>query len=474
MRLSGFGWVHSMKSPLRLCLCLVLICLTATGATVYAAGNPDIKLFKANPLVLNEGESALYTFVVKNATEVHLVEAGDIIKKISNPTAATLKGTAKGNTTYAIRTGYGNTFTAILIARNPNGEAIEEITLSFATEPASEPASLIPPVSVTLSNPARTPQWFPPLPTSPPLIQPPPTTTHPKPEFAECPSECEHCLKPSEAAELGFNQKCSEDVCYYSPDNQKWYCYKEPEGWCCKDTKVFEATKNNCAEVEGYWYATQAEAIERCQQMALCWCCADGKVGQIPKDQCLHIGGICHDTQAEAVRTCQEMMTCWCCANGKVGQIPQIQCMQIGGNCYDTQTQAVQACQQAATCWCCANGQVFQAPQTQCMQMGGNCYATQSQAVQACQWDLTCWCCANHEVFQAPQTQCMQMGGNCYATQTQAVQACQREATCWCCAGGKVFQAPQTQCMQMGGNCYATQDQAARACQQDTYTPPLK
>ncbi|MFC2050407.1 hypothetical protein ACFLTN_04435 [Chloroflexota bacterium] len=473
MRLSGFGWVRSMNNPLRLCLCLVLICLTATGATVYAAGKPDIKLFKADPLVLNEGESALYTFVVKNATEVQLVEAGDIIKKISNPSATTLKGTAQGMTTYAIQTGGSNTFTAALIAKNDSGETIAEITLSFATELPPQPVSLIPPVSATLSTPARSPQWLPQLPTSLPLIQPPPTTTHAAPEFAECPSDCKYCLTPAQAAELGFTQKCSEDICYYSPDNQKWYCHREPEGWCCKDTKVFQAPKTQCAEVGGYWYATQAEAVERCRQMELCWCCADGKVGQIPRDQCLQMGGTCHDTQTRAVERCQQMMTCWCCADGKVGQIPKDQCLQMGGNCYDTQTQAVQACQERMTCWCCAGGSVGQIPQTQCMQMGGNCYATQTQAVQACQQAATCWCCAGGKVFQAPQTQCMQMGGNCYATQTQAVQACQQAATCWCCAGGKVFQAPQTQCMQMGGACYTTQAEAARACQQTTPPPPL-
>jgi hypothetical protein len=513
MRLSGFGWVHNMKSPIRLCLCLVLICLTTTGATVYAAGKPDIKLFKADPLVLNEGESASYTFVVKNATEVWLVEAGNILKKISNPSAATLKGTAQGLTTYAIRTGNSNTFTAVLIAKNDSGEATEEITLSFATEPPSEQASLIPPVSATLANPARSPQWLPPLPTSPPSTQPPSTTTHVPPEFAECPSDCRYCLTPDETASHGATKKCLEQPCYYSPDNMKyWYCYSEPEGWCCADGKVFQSGEAQCVQVGGYWYTTQAEAERVCQEMMTCWCCADGKVGQIPQIECLQMGGNCYDTQTQAERVCQEMMTCWCCADGKVGQIPQIQCLQIGGNCYDTQTQAVQACQEAATCWCCAdgkvgqipqiqclqiggncyatqtqavqacqeaatcwccaNGQVFQAPQTQCMQMGGNCYATQTQAVQACQQAATCWCCANGQVFQAPQTQCMQMGGNCYATQTQAVQACQRAATCWCCAGGKVFQTTQTQCMQMGGACYGSQDQAARACQQEIYIPP--
>src|SRR4030042_6626672 len=157
MRISGFGWVRNMNIPLRLCLCLVLICLVTTGATAYAAGKPDIKLFKADPLVLNDGDAALYTFVVKNATEMQLVEAGDIIKQINNPSAATLKGTAQGMTTYAIRTGDSNTFAATLIARNESGEVKKTLTLSFATELPPKSTSLIPPVS--MSAPPRSPQW---------------------------------------------------------------------------------------------------------------------------------------------------------------------------------------------------------------------------------------------------------------------------------------------------------------------------
>ncbi|MCJ7655938.1 MAG: hypothetical protein MUO97_11710, partial [Dehalococcoidia bacterium] len=119
MRLSGFGWVHSMNSPLRLCLCLVLVCLIAAGATGCDVGVTNnnaivlsesaIILFEAAPLVLGDGQAALYTFVVKNSKEMQLVEAGDIIKKINNPSAATLKGTAKGNITNAIQMGGSNT-----------------------------------------------------------------------------------------------------------------------------------------------------------------------------------------------------------------------------------------------------------------------------------------------------------------------------------------------------------------------------
>jgi hypothetical protein len=384
MKTTSYGKSQRLKSLLMLCPCLVLVCLISIGATGSTAGNlPRIELLKAEPLVLNDGDAAVYTFVVKGATEIQLIEAGNIIKVSKGPTSATLKGTVEGLPTYAIRTGDSNTFDTVLKARNESGEVEKKLTLSFATELPPKPASLIPPVSDILSEQPRSPQWLDQS-SLPPLTQPTSTTTRNEPDFFKCPSSCNYCLKPDEAANLGFTQRCSEQLCYYSPDNQqKWYCYSEPVGWCCKDTKVSQATKTQCDQEGGYWYANQAEAVRACQPM--CWCCAGGKVGQVPQAQCAQLGGDCFGSQAEAIRFCQQMMTCWCCAGGKVGQIPQAQCAQIGGRCFATQTQAQQACQPTpATCWCCAGGKVGQIPQAQCAQIGGRCFATQTQAQQAC------------------------------------------------------------------------------------------
>ena len=385
MRLSGFGWVHSMNSPLRLCLCLVLVCLMTTGATGSTAGKePVIKEFTAAPLVLEDGQAALYTFVVKGATEVVVTEEGHIIKDIKNPTSATLEGNAQGMTTYAIRTGDSNTFTAVLIAKNDSGETLKEITLRFATELLPKPASLIPPVSETK---ARTPLWGPQ--TSAPATSPsstPSTTTHNEPEFAECPSGCESCLKPDEAAELGFTKKCLEERCYYSPDNtEQWFCYSEPEGWCCKNTQVSEATKTHCDQVGGDWYANEAQAINACQPM--CWCCAGGQVRKVTVHECGLVGGGCYATQYQAQQACQP--ACWCCARGQVGQVTQAQCLQMGGHCYNTQTEAVHACQPPeATCWCCTEGgrgRVVQTNPAACREsFRGTCYSTEAEAVRAC------------------------------------------------------------------------------------------
>src|SRR4030042_1125750 len=196
MRLSGFGWVHSMNSPLRLCLCLVLICLVTTGATGYSANGkaPNIKKFEADKLVLDDGGFAMYKFVVSGATGMRLVEAGGILKEVNNPDAHTLKGTVPGKPTYAIRAGdNSNTFEAVLYARNDFGEVEKRLTLSFATELPLQPASLIPPVS--MSDRPRSPDWEEQY-SSPTSTQPQSPTTHNEPEFFECPSNCPYCLTP--------------------------------------------------------------------------------------------------------------------------------------------------------------------------------------------------------------------------------------------------------------------------------------
>ena len=155
MRLSGFGWVRSMNSVLGLCLCLVLIGLTTAGAIVYTArsyrggmlpgvqvcqaepleqndvdyapsaigGNkPVIQVFKAEPMELDTANSAaVYTFKVKRATNVQINEAGTNIKNISNPSGATLQGTATGLPASAIPTDDSGKFITIIMASNEYG-----------------------------------------------------------------------------------------------------------------------------------------------------------------------------------------------------------------------------------------------------------------------------------------------------------------------------------------------------------------
>ncbi len=413
MRASNFREVHRLTSISRLCLCLVLIGLIAAGTIMctersesgmllpgvqvcqaandgvnaqYPAGGkpPEIQLFKAEPLELGTEDAAIYTFVVKYATKVQIIEAGNIIKDIINPSASTLKGTVKGLSAAAIQTADSNTFDTILKAISESGEVEGKVTLSFTTELPPKPTSLIPPVSANQTT-ARTPQWGPQ--TSAPATSSAPSTTLPEgatsslpPDFFKCPSNCNHCLTPEEAAAQGFTTRCSEQPCYFSPNkDKKWYCYKEPEGWCCRDYKVSQSTKTECARLGGNWYANQAEAVRACQPLG--WCCKDGKIAQITEAQCAQVGGYWYTTQAEAIERCQLM--CWCCVGGKVYQTTESQCAQMGGACYSTQAEATRACQ--PMCWCCADGKVFQATESQCYQSKGTCYSTQAEATRACQ-----------------------------------------------------------------------------------------
>jgi hypothetical protein len=415
MRLSGFRWVHRMNSILRLCLCLVLVGVITAGAIVYtnrsyAGGTlPDIQVCKAEPLQQNEVDyapsaiggnepviqvfkaapteldaadsAAVYTFKVKRATNVQINEAGTNIKNISNPSGATLQGTVKGLPASAIQTDDSGKFITVLMASNDNGSVKAELTLSLAANllPAGPPAGQ----SGATDNQTeqRTPKWLEQY--STPRASTPSTAIRNKPDFFKCPNSCAYCLKPGEAANLGFTKKCSDERCYYSPDDQQnWYCYSEPEGWCCANEKVSQTTKRECTQIGGYWSTNQAEAVEACQPKG--YCCLNGQVYYpSTQAQCVQRGGSYWSTnQAQAMQACQPM--CWCCAGGKVGQTTQAQCAQMGGNCYATQAQAIESCRRAATCWCCSGGKVYQTTQAQCTQSGGACYTTQSQAAAAC------------------------------------------------------------------------------------------
>ncbi|MBN1374856.1 MAG: hypothetical protein JXA01_01735 [Dehalococcoidia bacterium] len=462
MRVSNFKELNHFTVIYRIFLCLAVVVITVLGADKSAAASsatgipPEIKAFTADPLTLGDGESALYKFVVAGATNMQVIEAGAVIKEIHSPPGTTMRGSARGMTTYEIRTGDMNTFEAVLIAGNGSGEVKKALMLSFETrlQPGSD--SQVPPGSDNQTE-GRTPKWGPQ--SSGPAPAPYPTSLSTAsawtPPFARCSSECNRCLRPGEAAEHGFTNRCSEQPCYYSPDNQQqWYCYSEPETiWCCRDGKVTETTKEQCMQTGGTYYAAEAEAVRACQQL-VGWYCSEGMVYHGSKAQAMQVGATWYSTEAEAVRACQG----WCCKDGKVGQTNRSQCSQLGGDWFSTQIQALQACQQAG--WCCSGGKVYQSTNTQCTQLGGTWYTTQVQAAQYCQ-PVTYWCCSNGQVYQTPV-----YTSGCYRTQAEAVKACQQTTTCWCCGGGKVFQTTQASCTRVGGTCYSSQSQATAACRQ--------
>jgi len=412
MRLSGFGWARSMNIPVRLCLCLVLIGLITAGAIAYTnrsctasmlpgvqacqaeplqqneAGyapsaiggvGPVIQVFKADPTELDTpGSAAIYTFKVKRATKVQLIEAGNTVKDIDNPTGATLNGTANGLPASAIPADDSGKFIAVLMASNDAGIVKEELTLSLAADliPASQAGA------TDNQTGQRTPQWleqFSAPRTSTPAA--PSTTPRNEPDFFECPENCQYCLKPGEAASHGFTNKCSDQRCYFSPDDQQnWYCYSEPEGWCCADGRVFQNKKSECTRIGGFWSISQGEALHRCEPEG--WCCKDGQLYYpATQPECDRIGGDWYATQARARELCQPM--CYCCLRNQVFQTTQNQCAQSGGTCYDSLSRAMENCQ-PRTCWCCLNSQVYQATQTQCTQSGGTCYTSQSEAQANC------------------------------------------------------------------------------------------
>lgn len=467
MRALHLSFTIQLRSIAGICLCLFLVLGSIIMGTevsdAAATGSPpEIVLFSADPTTVNDGDSVLYSFVVRNTTALQISESGDVIKLIKSVQPGALKGTVRGRTTYQIRTGNINSFDAILVASNEAGKREKKITIKFATETRARSTSGEAGQTGAADNQTRSPQWLDQI--TPAMTSRISGASRPgsEPSFFKCPDNCNYCLKPDDAANRGFTQRCSEQPCYYSPDNQqKWYCYSKPSTiWCCKDGKVVEMTKEQCTQIGGSYYATEAEATKACQQM-LGWYCRGGTVYQGTQAQAAQIGAVWYTSQAEASRACNP--TGWCCKDGKIGQTTQSQCAQLGGYWFDTEAEAARACQSPA-CWCCVNGKVGQATQAQCYQMGGTCYNTQSQAMQACQQAIMGWYCVRGNLYQGTQAQAAQAGATWYASQSQAASVCQQQSSCWCCSGGKVFQTTQAACIRSQGTCFSDQASATKAC----------
>jgi hypothetical protein len=386
MRLPDFRWVRSLNSMVGLCLCLVLIGLITAGAVVYtnhsygggtlpgvqvcqaeplqqsgvdyapsaiAGSKPVIQVWEANPVVLNTATSfAVYTFKVRYATNLQITEATTNIKNISNPSGATLQGTANGNPASSIPWDENGQATCTITATNSLGSVTADVTISADKKLLPPP----PPAGSTGNQLKNKSYWKEQIGWQAPSAQPAPSTINPfTPNFPACPEKC-YCLKPDEAATLGFTTKCSEQRCFYDYLNKtSFYCYREPEGWCCANEKVSQATKSECAQIVGYWSTSQADAQQYCQPKG--FCCLNGNVYYpTTQAQCVQQGGCCWSTnQAQTAQNCKPE-TCWCCTRyrgttalavgGSVSQMTQAQCQQQDGTCYATQAQATAACGQ--------------------------------------------------------------------------------------------------------------------------------
>ena len=404
MRSQNRARIFWFKGIFRLCVCLVVVGIVILGAAertaaATATGSPpEIKVFTADPLILPDGGSATYTFEVWNATNIKLIEAGELLKEINGPPLTTYKGKATGRTTYKIRLRSMDSFDATLVASNAGGQKEQKLSIAFATKVKPRPV----PPNKKPGTDARTPKWGPQTSKPASSTTPAKSTLLPWPdEFFKCSGDCKYCLKPDDAAQLGYTQKCSEQLCLYSQDNQqKWYCYSEPKGYCCKEGpagqegQVTDATKSECTASGGdYWSLDRNEAVQACQ--ATGYCCRDGQIGgPMTENQCTAAGGsIWSPDRAEVIQKCEPLG--YCCKDGQVGRATQNQCDQMGGSWSTNQSQAAQACQ---PCYCCtrataspvgrnrgeAPGQVTQTTPGACAAQGGTCYNSMQAASQAC------------------------------------------------------------------------------------------
>jgi len=314
----------------------------------------SISYFKASPEVLHGVESANYQLKVNNAEEIKLSEAGIDLAQWYGPSSGphTHKITFQGMPANAIPTEDGK-FEATLVVSNKMGKLEKKLTLSVA---APAPATTGP-AGATNNETVSGSYWgeqsiLEVTSTEPAAQQPTTNVSSTPPQHAECPANCGYCKDPDVAAAEGFTEKCSDDPCYTYPDsNEKCYCYKEPEGWCCKNSQVSQSTKTACKQGGGYWSVSQSDAMQACRPLG--WCCRNGNLYQSTQDECIQTGGSYWSTsQGEALQVCQP--TCWCCvpglrpgASGQVSQSTMEQCMSMGGSCYNNPAQAQQACQGA-------------------------------------------------------------------------------------------------------------------------------
>ena len=111
-------------------LCLIIAGVIGCGEKSSEEGKlPEIVSFQAN-LPANEGDPVSYTFEVKNASKIVLIEAGGTIKEIAGPSSGVYKGAATGQAPSAVLTSDNGTFDAVLEASNEQGTVKKTATLS--------------------------------------------------------------------------------------------------------------------------------------------------------------------------------------------------------------------------------------------------------------------------------------------------------------------------------------------------------
>jgi hypothetical protein len=248
------GWKQARRTS-SIIVSLVVLCLIAAGAIgcdeelSKDGGLPEIVSFQANPPI-NEGDPISYTFEVKNATKIRLIEAGETIKEIDGLSSGIYKGAATGQAPSTVLTSDDGTLDAVLEASNEQGTVKKTATLSGSA--VLKPNATQPPINNGWADRpcptgcgCMTPQALPPCGSG-----------------CQCAIECQGPLNPTtkycyripvqpcdtangctcmEPSHVPPNYiRCSDNLCAANPDK---YCYRPacPLGTTCKcllDTDV--------------------------------------------------------------------------------------------------------------------------------------------------------------------------------------------------------------------------------------------
>ena len=193
------GWKQACRTG-SIIVGLAVLCLITTGVIGCGeqfskdGGPPEIVYFQANPPI-NEGGPVSYTFEVKNATKIRLIEAGNTIKEIDGPSSGIYKGAATGQVPSAVLTSDNYTPGAVLEASNDYGKVEKKITQSD-------------------SPLLRLAGWI-----------------------YDCTPPCK-CMRSSTASSQNMTTQCSSDPCMRRSirwfglfGQQDSYCYRYPCEW---------------------------------------------------------------------------------------------------------------------------------------------------------------------------------------------------------------------------------------------------
>lgn len=184
-----------------------------------------------------------------------------------------------------------------------------------------------------------------------PDIEPAPTSTPvDSPETTDLPVEIPVDLTPEEETPTDTTApEPPEPVDTTEPEPVD--IPEEPQGWCCLDGKVTEASETVCQESQGMFFMTRRSARLACAATRA-GCCVDGvfKVG-MSADECARLEGT-PMTPIEAPFRCKPreepgngvVGEGWCCINQDVFPSSADDCKRNGGGFGRTEREAARRC----------------------------------------------------------------------------------------------------------------------------------